>query len=689
MPSIQCSKCDKKYNVKSKYAGKRIACPNCKAPIHVPDVEPEPVIDAAPVSPQADAPFASDVPSFDETGGQPNTQMPSTSDPMDAFLSGDTASASAPGDPAWDDLGSPPAIATPYASPPKPSRPKPSAPTPAQPKSNKLGLIIGGVAGGIVTLLAAVGLIVWLIDRGGEAPTEIAAVAENDPSETVANPDSNREDGAVVGTTPSVSPGDNGKPPVTTKRKAYGGSGIIALTGRPGADGVLPPVPDPLPVAKDGTQSYDMDFNSNRNEVCVISNALISYEKANRRYPATRSADKSNEIQLSWRVEILPYIGHQQLYDRFDKTKPWDSDANLPLLKEMPEQFRVDGDASNSTTTRVCLFLHPRMVFDGSSNEINVNMNRIRDVLQTIVIGGVVGKDKAVPWTKPVDFEVDFSDFVNSLGDIDEDIDLFTLKGRVLRLPATLHDNIFIPLLTRDGGEPIDFARYQRWAAAHYRVPFTSEGLMVNDEAQKIALLHRVMTYHWDKQTPVPAETVFDVATRTNAPSSNLSWRVHLLRNLDYGDLHTQFRFSEPWDSPHNLELAKQMPEIYRDAAAAHDSTTTRIMGLVSPESMLTPDKLSFDLRTVKDRPEDTILLIQAPQEKAVPWTKPEDFTLDPIDPLVGIRPIPETGLLTAFASGKVNYLISTIDESSFHAMATRAGRDIVNPSLFFKYKPQ
>ena len=44
-----------------------------------------------------------------------------------------------------------------------------------------------------------------------------------------------------------------------------------------------------------------------------------------------------------------------------------------------------------------------------------------------------------------------------------------------------------------------------------------------------------------------------------------LSWRVAILPYLDQNDLYQQFHLDEPWDSPHNLALARPTPSVYSD----------------------------------------------------------------------------------------------------------------------------
>ena len=42
------------------------------------------------------------------------------------------------------------------------------------------------------------------------------------------------------------------------------------------------------------------------------------------------------------------------------------------------------------------------------------------------------------------------------------------------------------------------------------------------------------------------------------------SWRVLILTAIEYPELHKQYRFDEPWDSPHNLTLSKVDIPLFR-----------------------------------------------------------------------------------------------------------------------------
>ena len=44
--------------------------------------------------------------------------------------------------------------------------------------------------------------------------------------------------------------------------------------------------------------------------------------------------DPNGKPLLSWRVQILPYIEEQQLYQDFHLDEPWDSEHNIKLLEK-------------------------------------------------------------------------------------------------------------------------------------------------------------------------------------------------------------------------------------------------------------------------------------------------------------------------------------------------------------------
>ena len=80
----------------------------------------------------------------------------------------------------------------------------------------------------------------------------------------------------------------------------------------------------------------------------AISAALLKYEEETGRMPATHS-EANGFKTLSWRVELLPYLGYQNLYDKFDFDTPWNRPPNKELLKYIPKEF-VSPDRFDEST---------------------------------------------------------------------------------------------------------------------------------------------------------------------------------------------------------------------------------------------------------------------------------------------------------------------------------------------------
>lgn len=81
----------------------------------------------------------------------------------------------------------------------------------------------------------------------------------------------------------------------------------------------------------------------------------------------------------------------------------------------------------------------------------------------------------------------------------------------------------------------------------------------------------------------------------------------------------------------------------------------------------------------------NTLLAIELPTDKAVPWTKPADFVLDPQKPLEGLGKIPAEGLIAVTMDGAVYRIPPDIKPEDFKALCTHAGGENVSPEKVLK----
>jgi hypothetical protein len=136
-----------------------------------------------------------------------------------------------------------------------------------------------------------------------------------------------------------------------------------------------------------------------------------------------------------------------------------------------------------------------------------------------------------------------------------------------------------------------------------------------------------------------------------------LSWRVALLPYLGHEHLHQKFALEQPWDGETNRRLLERMPRVYAhpgrpDAEPGH----TYFVAPIARETIW-DHRDGFPLDDFpRDRPASCWLAV-VEAKAPVPWTKPDDLTIDPVDPAAELGGAFRKGFVVLLADGSVRFL--------------------------------
>ena len=127
--------------------------------------------------------------------------------------------------------------------------------------------------------------------------------------------------------------------------------------------------------------------------------AFNAYHDEHGHYPPAAVVGPDGKTVHSWRVELLPYLGEQKLFDEYKLDEPWDSDHNKPLVEKIPSiystsQWSGKGHADYFVVTG------KGTLFDANAP---IQRESVSDAAGETIL--VLESRQRIPWTKPVDIE--------------------------------------------------------------------------------------------------------------------------------------------------------------------------------------------------------------------------------------------------------------------------------------------
>ncbi len=191
------------------------------------------------------------------------------------------------------------------------------------------------------------------------------------------------------------------------------------------------------------------------------------------------------------------------------------------------------------------------------------------------------------------------------------------------------------------------------------------------------AITHRLQT--WDAMSHLSQAMIESAEADQRWPvaasvgpngDALLSWRVFLLPYLGHDSLFAQFRLDESWDSPHNRALLPQMPEFYRNFQNPSDDQTSFLVPF-GPDTLFDPWERPDGKELLPDDA-SLVLLIDADESQAVPWTQPADLEFDAWTARKCLGSKAVTGFVGARADGTVEFFTPPQSEEQLRALFTR-----------------
>ncbi|MCA9104036.1 MAG: DUF1559 domain-containing protein [Planctomycetales bacterium] len=182
---------------------------------------------------------------------------------------------------------------------------------------------------------------------------------------------------------------------------------VAAATGASSQEVATQPEPDsgvadlstlalPSGVA-DGDEDSLGDYLERMN---AIGKAFAQEMSATSHMPRTWERDSDGDPGLSWRVRILPLLGHQELYDKFKLDEPWDSPHNIQLVRYMPGEFR----SGSTEVGKTCFQLPIATYTPFPPGGLPVKVVDISHGMGATIMMVQTKPERAVFWTAPTDY---------------------------------------------------------------------------------------------------------------------------------------------------------------------------------------------------------------------------------------------------------------------------------------------
>lgn len=204
-----------------------------------------------------------------------------------------------------------------------------------------------------------------------------------------------------------------------------------------------------------------------RNNAQKIALALQAYCDSYGTYPPPVVKDSTGKPLYSWRVLLLPFLGHAELAKEFNYNEPWDSPENMALVRRMPGVYAspASPDAQGMGETTYMLITGNGTLFPPTGP---LSRKDVTDPAnETLLVVEV--RNSGHTWSQPTDLDVAALKYqINATGkdavggNHKGGAVVATVDGKSAILPERLAGSTFRALITPDGGEILNDGEWIR-----------------------------------------------------------------------------------------------------------------------------------------------------------------------------------------------------------------------------------
>ena len=168
------------------------------------------------------------------------------------------------------------------------------------------------------------------------------------------------------------------------------------------------------------------------------------------------------------------------------------------------------------------------------------------------------------------------------------------------------------------------------------------------------------------------------------------SWRVLILPFLDRDDLYQEYRFDEPWDGPHNQQLADKVGDLFHCPSDQTESEArktvvpleTSYVAVIGPETYWRGAEGVCPC-DVYDGMATTLQLVEV-ANSGIHWMEPRDLHVGQMAPTInpkagqGISSRHKGGAIGLLADGSVRFLSEKLTAETIRGLLTIKGGETI-----------